>query len=320
VKRTLALPSLLIVSGLILPRYAVGEDSARSAIDRLANALAKRSMEATFRPMKQPVDPFRVIGNIYYVGAKDVSSFLITTPHGHILLDTGFEDMVPSVRTSVEKLGFRFGDIKILLNSHAHLDHAGGHALVKRLTGAQIIMSGADAELLARGGRGDFLPVGDDVVAYEPARADRIVADQEKVTLGGVTLTAYMTPGHTRGCTTWTMTVIEGGRPLQVVFFGSTTLLPGVRLTGNTKYPAIADDYEKTFRVLKSLPCDVFLAPHGSMCGLDEKARRLAQGAKSNPFIDPDGYRRYIERAEKMFQELRRHGLRAAEAQAVPPT
>jgi len=165
------------------------------------------------------------------------------------------------------------------------------------------MISEAEAGLLSKGGRGDFLPVRDEVVGYEPLKADRIIQDGEQVVLGGCTLTAHLTPGHTKGCTTWTMTVEEDGKQYDVVVFGSTTLLPGVRLVDNPKYPRIADDFAQTFRVLKSLPCDVFLAPHGSMFGLREKARRRAAGEKPNPFIDPEGYRAFIARSEEGFQQ-----------------
>ena len=262
--------------------------------------------------MNLPFEPLRIIGNIHYVGASDASSFLITTPDGHILIDSGFEATVPAIREGVRKLGYRFEDIKILLNSHAHLDHAGGHALVKRLTHAQIVMSEADAALLSRGGKGDFPPVSERILAYEPARADRIVHDGDHVSLGGVTLTAHLTPGHTKGCTTWTMVAADGGQKFNVVFFGSTTILPGVHLVDNAKYPAIADDFTKTFRLLKSLPCDVFLAAHGSMFGLSQKARRQATGEKPNPFIDRDGYRSFIAQSEQIFQRQLEHDQRAA--------
>ncbi len=253
--------------------------------------------------MNRPFEPFRMIGNLYYVGASDVASFLIATPEGHILINSGFADTVPMIRDHVRKLGFRFEEIKLLLNSHAHLDHAGGHAALKKLTGARIAMSAADADLLAYGGRGDFLPVREDLVAYEPAKADRIIADGDRVTLGGVTLKAHLTPGHTKGCTTWTMIIEEYGKSYHVVIYGSTTILPGVRLVDNPKYPDMAQDFAKTFRVLKSLDCDVFLGPHGTQFGLAEKARRLKAGETPNPFIDPKGYRSYVARAEAAFRQ-----------------
>ncbi|HZW32997.1 MAG TPA: subclass B3 metallo-beta-lactamase [Isosphaeraceae bacterium] len=303
--RTHRIARLAVVGLAVLAsRAARGQESdPRSPLAQAAQALARRSIETSFRLMNRPFEPFRLIGNVYYVGASDVSSFLITTPEGHILIDSGFAATVPLIRDGVRKLGFRFEDIRILLNSHAHVDHAGGHALLKRLTGARIVMSAADARLLAQGGRGDFLPVSEEVLAYEPAQADRIIGDGDHVTLGGVTLTAHLTPGHTQGCTTWTMVVEEAGKNHDVVFYGSTTLLPGVRLVGNPKYPGMAEDFARTFRVLKALPCDVFLGPHGSQFGLREKARRLAAGEKPNPFIDPAGYRAFLAQSEQVVAQ-----------------
>src|SRR3954465_6997419 len=164
-----------------------------------ADDAVRKSWEAWIAPFK----PFRILGNVYYVGVTGVSSFLITTADGHILIDTGFESTVPRIRESVAKLGFRIEDIKILLSSHAHLDHVGGHALMKKLTGAKIMMSEADAALLASGGTNDFTPYAAGM-AYSPASADRLLHDGDKVSVGGTALTCHLTPGHTKGCTTWT--------------------------------------------------------------------------------------------------------------------
>lgn len=316
--KPIAALALVLVGGLT-SRAARGQESdTRFPLEQAAQALARRSVESSFRLMNRPFEPFRLIGNIYYVGASEISSFLIATPEGHILIDSGFEATVPLTRAGVRKLGFRFEDIRILLNSHAHIDHAGGHALLKRLTGARIVMSAADARLLARGGRGDVLPVNEEVIAYEPAQADRVIGDGGHVTLGGVTLTAHLTPGHTQGCTTWTMVVEEDGKKLDVVFYGSTTLLPGVRLVENPKYPGMAQDFARTFRVLKSLPCDVFLGPHGSQFGLRDKARRLAAGEKPNPFIDPAGYRAFLARSEEIVLRRRERERRGTESRPQP--
>jgi metallo-beta-lactamase class B len=293
--------AVALAGGLATP--VASEQDGATRLKEVTQRFARTQIENSFRGMNRPFEPFRMIGNLYYVGASDVASYLIATPEGHIVINSGFADTVPMIRDHVRKLGFRFEDIKLLLNSHAHIDHAGGHALLKQLTGAQIIMSAADAELLAHGGRGDFLPVREDVVDYEPAEADRIIADGDRVTLGGVSLTAHLTPGHTKGCTTWTMTVKEGGKSYHVVIYGSTTLLPGVRLVDNPKYPGMAEDFARTFRVLKSLDCDVFLGPHGWQFGLAEKARRLKVGEMPNPFIDPEGYRAYIAVSEAAFRK-----------------
>lgn len=306
---------LVFTAGLVL-LAAVPAPGQNSRLGRLTKSLAKAQVDRTIRSLNRAVEPFRVIGNIHYVGPSGVSSFLIATPEGHILIDTGFEETVPLIGEGVAKLGFRVEDIKILLSSHAHFDHVGGHARMKKQTGAAIVMSDADAALLANGGKGDVLPLGDDLAAYPPARADRVVRDGETVSLGGVVLTAHLTPGHTKGCTTWTMDVADGGKTLRIVFYGSTTLLPGVRLVGNPTYPAIAEDFAASFRSLKALPCDVFLAPHGVMFGREEKARRLKAGERPNPFIDPDGYRGFVERSERVFLD---QGRREREAKARGP-
>ena len=317
-KRIVALVGALIAS--LWVRASWGQD-AGVRFKEAAKEFARDQIENTLRSMNRPFEPFHLIGNIYYVGASDVTSFLITTPEGHIVINSGFADTVPMIRDNVRTLGFRFEDIKLLLNSHAHLDHAGGHALLKKLTGARVVMSEADADLLARGGRGDFLPVKEDVVDYEPAKADQIIADEEPITLGGAILTAHLTPGHTKGCTTWTMDVVEDGKTYHVVIYGSTTIFPGVRLVDNPRYPGMAQDFAKTFRVLKSLPCDVFLGPHGSQFGLADKARRLKAGEKPNPFIDPEGYQAYLAQSAKNFQRQwdreRRRGISAEVIRSV---
>ena len=252
------------------------------------------ALNKVFQSWNQPFKPLRIIGNVYYVGASGVSSYLITSTEGHILIDTGFEQTVPIIRENVKKLGFRIEDIKFILASHAHVDHTGGHALAKELTGARIVMSEADAALLASGGKDDFM---DEVMVYRPARADRIVRDAEQVKLGNIALTAHLTPGHTRGCTTWTMVVEDGGQRYNVVFFGSTSVL--AKLVNNSKYPEIARDYAATFRKLKALPCDVFLAPHASFFGLEEKAREIGTG--KNPFVDANAFQKYVATAEQNF-------------------
>ena len=257
-------------------------------------AFTNVALNKVFQSWNQPFKPLRIIGNVHYVGASGVSSYLITSPEGHVLIDTGFEQTVPIIRENVKKLGFRMEDIKFILASHAHVDHAGGHALVKELTGARIVMSEADAALLASGGKDDFM---DEVMPYRPARADRIVRDGEQIKLGNGVLTARLTPGHTKGCTTWTMVAEDGGQRHNVVFFGSTSVL--AKLVNNAKYPEIARDYAATFRKLKALPCDVFLAPHASFFGLEEKAQQV--GAGKNPFVDAKAFQKYIATAEQNF-------------------
>lgn len=261
------------------------------------------------RKWNQPVKPFKIIGNIYYVGAAEVSSFLITTSQGHILLDSGFKETVPQIKQNVVTLGFRMEDVKILITSHAHADHVGGIALLKQLTNAKLMVSEADAETLARGGKND--PNFGDRFSFEPVTADRRLRDGDTVQLGDVTMIARLTPGHTKGCTTWTMKVREGSKVYDVLVIGSTTA-PGYKLIGNAGYPNIVEDYESTFRLLKTLPCDVFLAPHGSFFSLHEKRKRLDEGAPRNPFINEHDFTRFVERTERDFlAELKRQREKA---------
>ncbi len=290
----------LMLAGFVLTGLSqTVVNSSKSNSQAIGDDAIRKSWEGWNAPFK----PFRIIGNVYYVGVTGVSSFLITTPDGHILIDTGFEMTVPRIKESVTKLGFRIEDIKLLLSSHAHLDHVGGHALMKKLTGARILMSEADAALLASGGTTDFTPYSTNMIAYAPATADRLLHDGDKVSLGGATLRCHLTPGHTKGCTTWTMDVSENNKIYHVVFFCSTTVLDGVSLTHNKKYPNIAEDYFRTYQKLKDLPCDVFLAPHAGFFGLADKAARLEKGEKPNPFIDSSAYRHFIDGAEKDFRE-----------------
>lgn len=242
------------------------------------------------REMNQPVEPFRIAGNLYYVGASDIASYLIATPKGHILLDGGFVETAPMIVANVAKLGFRIADVKVLLNSHAHLDHAGGLAELKRLTGATFYASRRDLPLLARGGLDD--PQFGNRLPYPRIYADRMVEHGSHVRLGGVTMTAQLTPGHTPGCTTWLTTI---GRH-EVVFVCSASVPSNYRLHDNPRYPDAIADYRRTFALLKKLTPDIFLGSHGVFFGLQEKRT----GQRS--FVDRDGYRTYIEAAERTFE------------------
>ncbi len=255
-----------------------------------------------FDGMRAPTAPRHLVDNIYYVGSSGIGSYLITTPAGHILLDTGFDDTVPPIQHSVEELGFKVADIKIILSSHAHIDHVGGHAQMKKLTGAQIVASAADARTIESGGNDDFIPWPKDTILYTPAKVDRIVADGERVTLGGVTLTAHLTPGHTRGATTWTMDVSDNGVMRHVVFFSSATINDGTRLLNNPRYPDFVSDFEATFAKLHALPCDIFFAPHGGQFAMAQKFERLDRGDK-DPFVDPVGWQKLIASVEKAFRD-----------------
>lgn len=256
-----------------------------------------------FNGWKAPVPPRHLVDNVYYVGAVGVSSYLITTPAGHILLDTGFADTVPIIQRGVEQLGFKLTDIKFILSSHAHIDHTGGHALMKQLTGAQVLASAGDARVLESGGADDFIPFPRDTILYAPVKVDRVIKDGEQVTLGGVTLTAHLTPGHTRGATTWTMEVKEAGQVYHLVFFSSASINSGTRLLRHPSYPGIADDLERTFARLKAMPCDIFLAPHGGQFAMADKFARLDQGEGVKALVDPEGWRSLLAEAEKAYRE-----------------
>ena len=287
---------MFTVALFALATFASAVAAERSSVPGFTNV----ALNKVFQSWNQPFKPLRIIGNVYYVGASGVSSYLITSPEGHVLIDTGFEQTVPLIRESVKKLGFRMEDIKLILASHAHVDHTGGHALAKELTGARIVMSEPDAALLASGGKADFL---DEVMPYRPAKADQIVHDGERIRLGKTILTAHLTPGHTKGCTTWTTVAEESGDRYRVVFFGSTSVL--AKLVNNARYPEITRDYAATFRKLKALPCDVFLAPHASFFGLEEKARQVGEG--KNPFVDAKALREFVNKAELNYlQQLKK--------------
>lgn len=257
----------------------------------------------TFDSWKAPVPPRHLVGNIYYVGAIGISSFLVTTPEGHILLDTGFEETVPLIQRSVEQLGFKVGDIKYILGSHAHNDHTGGHAAMQRLTGAKIVSSAADAHVLETGGVDDYSPYPKELMRYTPARAAVIVRDGDKITLGGVTLTANLTPGHTRGATTWSMDVNDEGTTRHVVFFSSVSIVAGTSLIAQPPYPGILDDYHATMAKLKALPCDIWFAPHGGQFAMGAKLERLERNEKPNPFIDPSGWQKLIADAQRALDQ-----------------
>ena len=281
-------PRSLFCFWLLAGLCAVGSRAQTAALPAPMGVAAVRKL---FDSLKAPVPPRHLVGNIYYVGASGVSSYLITTPEGHILLDTGFEDTVPIILRGVEQLGFKPGDIKLILSSHAHIDHVGGHALMKQtLGGAQVVASAADARVLESGGADDFIPFPRETILFTPVKVDRIVANGETVTLGGVVLTAHLTPGHTRGATTWTMQVAgTGARPWDVVFFSSASINAGTPLLHNPLYPEIAAEFATTFAQLRELPCDIFFAPHGGQFAMADKFARLGRGEGAAALVDPAG-------------------------------
>ncbi len=252
---------------------------------------------ATRAEWNRPVEPFRVAGNLYYVGVEGVAAYLLATDEGHVLVDGGLPESAPRIEQSIAKLGFKLRDVKYLVNSHAHFDHAGGLAELKRKTGAQLIASRGDAPALTSGRAEDF---GAGAGEFPPVHVDRVVDDGATVRVGATTLTAHVTPGHTRGCTTWSFPITDGGRALQVVILCSVSA-PGYRLVDNSVYPEIVSDYQRSFAMLKKMPCDIFLGPHGSFFGLDEKRAKLGHGA--NPFVDAGALAVFVSGAERELRE-----------------
>ncbi|HYL38267.1 MAG TPA: subclass B3 metallo-beta-lactamase [Bryobacteraceae bacterium] len=267
----------------------------------LLGSLGARLLAQGSSDWNEPFPPHRVIGNIYYVGTRGLASYLITTPEGSILVNSSLESSVPMIRASVEKLGFKFSDIKILVISHAHFDHCAGSFQIKELTGAKYMVMEPDVPVIESGGKSDFRYGTTPSALFKPVKVDRVLHDGDEVKLGGTVLVAHLTPGHTKGCTTWTMKVRENGRAHDVVIVGSPNVNPGYKLVNNALYPQIASDYERMFRVLKSLPCDVFLGAHGNYYGMEAKFAKLGK-TDANPFIDPDGYRKYVDEKERTFR------------------
>lgn len=247
----------------------------------------------------EPFPAHKIVGNTYYVGSKDLATYLITSPEGHILINSGFDRTVPLIQASVESLGFKMTDVKIILASHAHSDHVAGHARLQKATGAKVFVMKGDDQVIASGGKGQYFYPKD---RWEPCKVDRVLKDREEVTLGGNTLVAHSTPGHTRGCTTWAWKAEDSGKKFDVVVIGSPNVNPGYQLVNNAEYPEIAKDFAKTFDVLKSLPCDVFLGAHGGYYGMVQK-HALLKTAKTNPFVNPEGYKDYVSLKERAFRK-----------------
>jgi len=274
-----------------------------SALGIFASLIFTLPLHATDKPAwATPFPPYHIAGNLYYVGGDDLASYLIVTPQGNILINANGGNSVPVIKKSVEQLGFKFSDIKILLISHAHIDHDGGASLILQETKAKYEVMDRDVDVVESGGKTDYTYADVESEYYPPVKVDRVLHDGDKVELGGTVLTAHLTPGHTKGDTTWTFDEMEGGKLLHIVIIGSISGNPGQKLVNNARYPEIADDYEKSFAVLKSLPCDIYLGAHGSYFGMKDKYTRWAAGDK-NAFIDPDGYKAYINQVQQGFEK-----------------
>jgi metallo-beta-lactamase class B len=279
-----------LITALVALLPLVGTAQAQTLKDLLAALLVK---------WNAPTEPFRIIDNVYYVGTDGLASYLITSPQGHILVDTVMPDQTSQIKASIEKLGFKITDIKYLLNTHAHIDHTGGFAEMKQASGAQMIAGEADKPLL----EGGYYPGQreETLLAFPPVTVDRTVREGDTVSVGDVALTARATPGHSPGCTSWEFNVKDGDATRSVLIFCSGTVALN-RLVGNPTYPGIVDDYGKTFARAKEMKVDVLLAPHPEMYKMQEKRAKLADGAP-NPFVNPGEFNDYAATLEKAFED-----------------
>ena len=299
--RTAALAILAaILIGLALPARAQ-ELPAGITEEQLANdnnlflALAKKALH-----WEEPTEPVHIVGPLYFVGTRGLGVFLFATPEGHILMNTGMPSSGPMIVESIKALGLKLEDIKIMINGHAHIDHAGAFAYLKQqIPGAQLAVMREDVPAMESGDKGDF-KYGDDFV-YPPVKADRILRDGDTVRLGDVALTAYLTPGHTRGATTWVTSIVDSGKSYVVAFPDGAGFNPGYRLTKDPSYPGIAGDYRRTHHFLEMLKPDIWLAQHNEYYDLDGKQRR-AETEGVSAWIDPEGYRRFVAGKKRAFE------------------
>lgn len=250
----------------------------------------------------RPFPPFRIIGNIYWVGSYDLATYLITTPQGNILINTGVGDTAKQIKASVEQLGFKLADTKILTATHGHFDHVAGMAELKRMTGAKLIVSEQDKELLESGGTADFRFGDTPGARFEPVKVDSTFKDSDTISLGGTVLTAHHHPGHTKGATSFTLNVPEGGKTYRVVIANMGSINPGVTVGGMAKYPGITEDYARTFKAQKDMQIDIWLASHAAQFKLHEKYK---PGDPFNPdrFVDPQGFKASVEELEKKYRD-----------------
>lgn len=262
-------------------------------------------------PMPHPFPPFCIIGNLYYVGTDDLASYLIVTQKGNILINSDLEANVPMIKASIEKLGFKYSDTKILLISHAHFDHAAGSKLIKQQTNSKYMVMDADVSLVESGGKTDFHYANDPSIYFPRTKVDKVLHDGDKIKLGGTILTAHLTAGHTPGCTTWEIQITDHGTQYDAVIIGSLSVNPGYKLINNKTYPNIASDYEHSIKALKSLHCDIFLGSHAGIFDLKQKYALLNKNS-TNPFIDSVGYKKHIAQKEQIFyKELEKQKLEA---------
>jgi metallo-beta-lactamase class B len=249
----------------------------------------------------KPFPPFRIVGNVYWVGTWDLSTYLISTPQGHILINTGLSQTVPQIKAGVEQLGFKLTDVKILTATHGHFDHVAGLAELQRMTGAQIVISEPDTDLLETGGKADFRFGDDPAARFDPVKVDRRLKNGDRITLGGTTLTAHLHPGHTKGSTSFTLEIQENGKTYRVGIVNMASINPGVRVTGMPKFPGIAQAYAQTFHDQKEMKLDIWLASHASQFELH---RKYAPGDPYRPdrFVDPAGFQAAVAHLESIYR------------------
>ena len=250
----------------------------------------------------KPFPPFKILGNIYWVGTYDLSTYLITTPQGNILINSGLAETVPLIKAGVEQLGFKMSDTKILLATHGHFDHVAGMAALKKMTGAQMVMSEQDAELLESGGKADFRFGDSPEARFTPVTVDRKLKDGDTISLGGTVITAHHHPGHTKGATSFTLEVQEGGKNYRVGIVNMGSINPGVKVTGMPKYPGIMQDYARTFHDQKEMKIDVWLASHAAQFKLHEKYKP-GDAYNADRFVDPKGFREAVDKLEQTYQD-----------------
>lgn len=276
----------------------------------VALAAAPRARQFDTSSWNLPFEPFKVAGSVYYVGTSELAVYLITTPAGHVLIDGGLPESAPLIERSIRQLGFKVEDVEVLVITQAHFDHVGSLAALQKASGGKVMVMQGDAALVEAGGKGDYL-FGDSQ-QFPSVKVDRVLHDGNTVALGGITLTAVLTPGHTKGCTTWTTQIAVDERTLKVLFAGSTGVNPGTVLPSMPTYPSIGADYDRAFRVQAALAPDIWLAAHAGLFGLVDKRERQKAGGP-NPFIDPDGWKRSVESRRKA------HANWSPEARSLKP-
>jgi metallo-beta-lactamase class B len=306
--RTLIPPALWILMAIGLAVVAAAEQRLSPELEAIGNTLTTvrplpAAVEADLKTWVEPIEPVRIVGPIYYVGTHGLGAYLIATPAGLILLDGAMPSSARDLEASIRKLGFEPEEIKVLLITHAHVDHAGTTAYFKRMSDASLAVMARDFEHMKSGGKTDPIYGSNPAFHFPPVTADRVLKDGDKVSLGNVTMTARLTAGHTQGCTTWITSVAEGGRSYTVVFPGSTTVNPGTRLVVDQSYPGVAEDFQHTFRLLEWLKPDIWLTAHAQTFGFDEKRAAAAEKGVA-AWVDPAGYKKYVADSKAAFDTL----------------